>query len=335
LEILKAIKGDFNIPNTNWENGTHKVVKVKFESNPFLKILHPDQDIPIVKLTLENNFGKAREYLFGAAAVEESMAYLLEKKFYNFYDPPDYPYNAAKLLAQYVCPKMAFNEEFLFIICDAAMSSSYPGLLFYLCLLEINQRGFNPSSSARLHHFCLNVIQNRRWDIHVYFDNSKNALLGILDTLYQGEYIEYTREWFKYLIANGHNLRTSNPLFMVDLYNNEDTFTGPWEDFIFKMGFPHIVDSKDQRYFNGPIPLKDIENKIDPIYLIAISQLHDTLFLKSTKCKLEEVCVASNQKEHVNDNCRNAPWNKCSEATLCAFAALWANYGLNKMEVIL
>lgn len=56
LEIIKTIKGDFNIPNTNWENGTHKVVKVKFESNPLLKILHPDQDIPIVKLTLENNF---------------------------------------------------------------------------------------------------------------------------------------------------------------------------------------------------------------------------------------------------------------------------------------
>lgn len=262
------------------------------------------------------------------------MAYLLEKKFYNFYDPTDYPYNAAKLLAQYVCPKMAFNEEFIFTICDAALSSSYPGLLFYLCLLEIRQRDFNPKSSVELHHFCINVIEDRGWNIHGYFELSKNALSGILDALFKGEYIDHTREWFKYLIINGHNLRTKNPLFMLKLYTHEDTFSGPWEDFVFKMGFPHIVDAKNNRFFPGPIPLKSIEDKIDPIYLIAISQLQDTLLSKSSRCKLEELCLASNQKIHVNDNCRNAPWNKCSEKELCAFAALWVNYGLNEKEII-
>ncbi|WP_315823492.1 hypothetical protein [Paraflavitalea speifideaquila] len=100
--------------------------------------------IPRVLLQLENDEGRKREYEFGVDAIQESLAQMIEGKIYGGFVSNEFPYIAGKQLAEFVCPRIAADSEFLFAALDISLMSPYPGWHFYLILLEIENTGFQP-----------------------------------------------------------------------------------------------------------------------------------------------------------------------------------------------
>lgn len=88
-------------------------------------------DIDVAKFKVEYADGHQEDVYFGANAVKESMAYIMES-----YIAPvsmsaqDYPYRFADMVVEFIYPEFAVDRLNVLALCDIALLSSNPGPVF-------------------------------------------------------------------------------------------------------------------------------------------------------------------------------------------------------------
>lgn len=334
FKAMQEIRRSYGLKYPYTDDGSFVVTGLKLITKPAMEKVVPGYRIRFVELLLENKQDQKYAYNFGSDAITESMAYLLEKRFYKSEPAVSFPYCSAQLLADFVCKRIAQNEEFLYTVCDVSLLSTYPGWMFYLILLEIEQQNFIPKCSEELFDFGVKVMEERGWKIWDDFAKSREALNIIVNNLCGIKELGPTRLWLKTIVNAGYNLRLKCPYFMIGLYKDENTFGKCWEAVVATLGYPEMHDSENNRFFSPPLALKNLQNEIHPTFLLAFWQLHDLLLRNQLKCNLIDVCKQSKQKDYVNENCEKAPWLQADQELFCVFAALWVMFGFNKKKVI-
>ena len=334
LRALNEIKGDCRIRNLIG-NIECDIKKISLASSDNIDQVIKGGKIHLLKLELMDKAKNIYNYIFGAEAVSESMAYLIEQKFSKNMPLEGYPYCAAKKLAEFVYKAISENDEFLFTICDVSLMTTSPGFSYYIILLEMSLQEFFPKSSKELFDFSLDILKNRGWNIFEDFEHTKTGLLHVFNRIFNRPEFKETNEWFNLIINNSFELRKSNPYIISSLYNDEP-FGKSWSTIVAMLGMPMVYNSENKRWFSSPVSLKQNENNIDPIFLYAFWQLHDLLCMgkNAISCKLIEFCKASNQRDMVDDNCVTSPWEKISGEKVCSFCALWVSYGLENKKVV-
>ncbi len=329
LKIMKAIQGGDEI-SEGLDDATTFVQDPKLVKNPEFDQQYPGFTQHFVRLLLRDAQGKEGEFDFGETAVSETMAYLLESKFYGDSLHSRIPYESAKMLAAHSYSPMAGNNEWLFALCDVALLSAYPGRMFYQILIEMSKLEFIPEMAADIYDFGIKVIYDMGFDIWSDFERAKNGAIHVIGEIYKHDHYAPTCEWFIYLLETGYDIRINNPTFMLQLYQEPDPFDGYWITVVGRMGKPPINNISEQRSFDPPAAFQKNKDKIDPIFLLAVRELHNSLmFGRREGCGLYKTCIDVH-----DDRCKAVPWERSGDAQQCPYASLWTLYGFNKKQVI-
>lgn len=297
--------------------------KVDYMRHIVLKLMHPV--LPVV------------DYTFGETAVAETMAYLIESKFFGIAAPAKWPYLSGKELAQYIYPPVAANNEKLLALCDIALMHPAPGWAFFTILEELAATGAPPVNAEQLIDFARVSYAKRGWNIDKQLELARNGVIGRIQTLFNDPFLEPTKKWFENIVYRAADLRGNHYKFILDVYRSNDMFEEGVADMLINLGGPHTINAIGKRYLIAPQGLGITAADIHPQKLKALDQVHDMLLMPAAayRCKLLDMCRDSLPTDLVDDRCRTRPWERTRDQRLCTFSVLWNYYGLDQKKFYL
>jgi hypothetical protein len=333
MKTLRTVSGNKFVPD-GIDDKTALVSSVKLVKDADFEKLNPGSNIWFLNLRLRDNKNNVADYLFGDTAVSETMAYLMEKKFFGGEEINNFPYRSCQKLGEWMGTTLLENDEWLFALCDVAMLTSYPGRMFYQILLEMYQRDFLPDVAEHIYDYGLRLMYQNGWRVWDDFENNKNGAKIVLSDLIQHPIFIETVEWFKYILESGYQSRINNQYFMLELYRAADPYSGMWKNVMAQFGTPQIHNALGERFFSAPIELKKLEEKIEPLFLLSLQQINNTLMFGQAHCDLYRCCEKAPNIEE-DERCKTAPWERAKDEKKCAYGSLWKLYDFAKKKVTL
>lgn len=331
--ILGTMEGSYSIRN-GVDDNTAFVPNANLYIDESFKKIQPDKQVHFLNLQIEDDKGRKTNYSFGESAVSETMAYLMESKMFGEQNVANFPYKSCQKVAGYLGTNLTDNREWLFALCDMAMLSNYPGMAFYTILLDMHHANFIPEQTEQIYEFGETAMKNRGWDIWGNFETNKIGAIYVIKELFKDPIFEDTLRWFIYIIETGFNYRKANPYFMLNLYREPSPFAGSWEEINKTFGTPQLHNAKDDRYFQAPASLKDREEMIEPLFLLSLKQIQNTLYEGVYKCDLLECCRNAKIGPETDYRCVTEPWARASDEKICAYGAQWLLFGLARKKVV-
>lgn len=331
--IHRALAGDYNMRGLDPQ--TTLVIDVTLEPNKHFESLHPGTGVPFVKLTLRDRYAKKLYYGFGELAIAETMAYLMEMKFFPYKQMDDFPYRACQKLGEFMGTSITQNDEWLFALCDTALLSRYPGWMFYTMLEDMTRTSFTPNDAREIYDYGIKFMENKGLRIFESYQEAVNGVCTVLNDLFQHPFYQDTVNWFQYILQKTFSLRINDTAFMLDLYREQDSFEGRWNSVYLELGTPQLHNSQHQRFFKPPQVLFEQENGIEPLFLLTMQQIQKLLLTgkQGCACMLQPVCSQNTNGLRVDDRCQNAPWERAIDDQSCAYGALWTGYGFANTQV--
>lgn len=330
--IMRSMEGSYHVPkNINDETAISQDANLYMDEN--FRKLYPGKQLHFLNLRLMDDRGQRGDYHFGESAVSETMAYLMEEKLFGAQRVLNFPYRACQKVGGYLNTHFTDNKEWLFALCDLAMCCPYPGMAFYTMLLDFHHSGFAPKHTEEIYEDGERTLKQRGWNIWKEFETNKNSAIYVVKQLFNHPIFTDTLNWFTYLLQAGFEYRKKNPYFMLQLYREESPFHGSWKDMYVNFGTPQLHNQDHKRYFCAPSIMKDKEKNIEPLYLLSLKQVHDTLYDGKSKCDLYECCKNAELGPETDYRCVTEPWLRVKDEKACAFAAQWALYGLANKKV--
>lgn len=343
--IYKLPKGTFNVPFGIEDNNDNvklnqEIVKLTWGDSDIksvfsiksIKILEDTMSYPspikqIPSVCIETNDNDC--ITFGAIAIMESMAYLMEQfNIEKYIKSSEFPYSAAQKVATHVCHSFAKNPLNILALCDMSLMLSNPGDIFFDFLNQVNN----------------NKIQiNKPEDVYDYFYSSKYLLAGKERTLLNcfssfssivadllksylkdSSYFNHYHSWIDKTINSGMEYRKNNPYFVLDIAKgNYIKQNQTFASFLNNIGSPLI--GNDCNFYYRFQTTSGIDFSIE--FFKAIHQLEQLFSTGKISCELYNWC--SNSKEtSVDDRCKKSPWERCRDTKLCPYAVLWKHWDL-------
>lgn len=263
----------------------------------------------------------------GTRAMKESMAYLVEQLCTSDYEKsPDYPYNIARLICDYMLGENRIDNISLLALCDISLLTSNPGISFYrnLCMIRDG------------------VLEVKRpEDIYDYFyqshsityDTGKVVLsitdylqsacmaLGALKEYYALNRLKDLNEWLDKVFSIGAFFRFQRPYFMLEMARGaKDKANGVLQFFAKEIGSPLMENNQGQMF---KLQLAGGEPPTE--YLYVLEQIYYLFKEGKKECALKPWCtVKSGEPEApADDRCDTAPWLRCRDNNLCPYAVFW------------
>lgn len=262
-----------------------RYINVRYD-NPYVKYLTQIILIP----------ARGRSVVFGARAIMESMAYLIEMFITRgSTTPPDFPYLSAELVVDKIYPE--FGDDMLRVIalCDCCLQFSQPGKIFVQSLEIFKENHFLPDNANEvIDHFyktpCEQMGQER---------NLADGL--ILQGLSVGERLKIYMNHPSFrpfhnvvhkLIGFGLRERLMNRYFMLDIVRNGYVLSNRlMQRYIREVGTPIITDC-NLNYWEVP-PIGYSQDNYWLEYFPAIEQVYNCLSEGQDICELYTWCEKS------------------------------------------
>lgn len=302
--------------------------------------LIPDADImrlipnsPLVELTVSVDGFADETYILGETAIAESMAYLIESKFYDGGSASKYPYMVVEELIDYLKLPNLNTPEYRFALCDIALMHPMPGWALYTILTRFKTESFSPQDSKEILDRGMQIYADLGWHVLQQMENAANGLAHIINELYNHEYFEATRQWFYLIVIRGYQLRKENPYLLLDLFLEDRAFSDSLTYIWHNLGGPHCINGKNERVLKEPAGLHG--TNIHPQHLLVLYQLNDFLLMGKKECRLYPICSNSYNKELVDERCLRNPWDRANDDMGCPFAAAWTLFGFHQKNITL
>lgn len=335
LRMRKRMQGSYKVRD-GMDDGSTKITNIRLKKDEDMEIQFPGSAlVHHLVLELKDGEGEAMEYIFGEAVVSEAMALLMESKYFETDPATNFPYHACRLLAVHLETNLMDSDEILFALCDVALMASYPGMMFYRILLDMHQKEFKPQSGEEVINYGIKFMEEAGWDVYGDFEKSMNGACHVIKTLFQHPIFTDTVEWICYLFRLGFQCRVETPYFMIQLFREPTAFEGFWNNVMAQWGNPELHNNTPKRAFAAPLALKNKETTIEPIMLLALKEVQETLLNGKTHCDLHQFCRHNTNGLIVDERCNEAPWLRSSDEPTCAYGALWAALGLRGKKVVL
>lgn len=273
---------------------------------------------------------------FGTLAIKESMAYLVEKLCTTqHHTSPDFPYNIARLISDYVLGESTLENIDLFALCDVSLMVSNPGLFFYGILNKIKRRELVITKPEDIYDFYYEsnsisyaadtVIPT----IHDYLINAFSALDAI-QKYYSLNKLQDLNQWLEKVFCLGVALRTQQRYFMLEMVRgNKDKQNGVLQFFAKEIGSPLIENNQ------GKVFKLNTKDGVAPTeYLYVLEQIHDLFKQGKIACAMKSWCIQmpGQPAAPADDRCDKAPWSRCNDQNLCPYALFWYHRKLSGFE---
>lgn len=292
----------------------------------------PDELNLFLRIDIKDESETETHFWFGAIAIMETMTYLFQGKFFDTTGTPIFPYKSGIILANHISKKVDANSEFIYALCDVSLFSQFPGLAFYDILQEIENSDVVLNKAEDIYDLGFKYIE-KRWGLWDKFENSRDALIHIITSLYGHQAFATVKEWLLHIIDQGYKMRCENPYFMLELYRQ----TKPVSENLFtiykRLGSPETMNSEKKRWFAAPDALKEKADQVHTAFLLGFKQIQELLLFGIKNCVLIDHCEGTEPPMPINKFCNSSPWGKANEDPLCPFAALWKSFGLDKKKI--
>lgn len=273
---------------------------------------------------------KGDKVVFGSRAIMESMAYMMERKITRgSVSAPDYPYNAAEMVVDYIYPEFGKDNLNIIALCNACMQFSEPGKTFIQSLEIFRKQNFLPNNANLvIDHFCscpciqmgkdTNMIQGLVFMGMKVGEQLKSYLKGI--------FFKPFHNVVHNLLGFGMNGRIHNRYFMLDIVRNGYVMDNPlMKRYIRTIGTPVIRDCNDDYWFVPSFGKSMSDYWIE--YFPAVEQVYKCLAKGNTICDMIPLCEKS--PDVIEDNrCWYCPWKRVEDSRLCPYAVLWKHWNL-------
>ena len=298
-----------------------------FISNP------PISEIKNIVLNQNDNMRS-----FGAIAIMESMAYILERLCSpNAYvSSPDYPYRAAELVAIYYDAKFGNDLLRVLALCDMSLQNSNPGLCFVNIMKLVGEGKLLFDTPESIYDYFYNRRVKSVYGRVTSWQDSYNKLLNQVDTCLQDyikgiDSLKSYHEWINHLVDFSRDWRNNDRYFLLKMARkNYLKKNDCWGYTVARIGSPLMVNANNH-YFK--LPYDGMQEGESVEMYAALKEIYK-LFLEGNKpCGLLTWCNDSLESTP-NELCNTAPWKKVGETKLCPYAFFWRHWGLTGCEPV-
>ena len=329
-KICRLTNGDFE------ESSHYSVLSVDEWSDVLADDIISNSPIDEIKNIVLNPNDNMRS--FGAIAIMESMAYILERLCSpNAYVPsPDYPYRAAELVAQYYDANFGNDLLKVLALCDMSLQNSNPGLCFVNIMKEIKEENLQFDTPESIYDYFYGQKVKRVDGSVTSLLDFYNEMLDQVDACLQ-DYIKGIdslnsyHEWINHLVAFSKDWRNKDRYFLLKMARiNDLKKNGCWGYAVARVGSPLMVNANNH-YLKLPY---DGMRKGESVEMYAaLKEIFSLFFDGSKSCGLLTWCNDSPESTP-NELCNTAPWKKVGETKLCPYAFFWRHWGLTGCEPV-
>ena len=298
-----------------------------FISNP------PISEIKNIVLNQNDNMRS-----FGAIAIMESMAYILERLCSpkSYVSSPDYPYRAAELVAQYYDANFGNNLLKVLALCDMSLQNYNPGLCFVNIMKEVKAGKLQFVTPESIYDYFYNRRVKSVYGRVTSWQDSYNKLLDQVDTCLQDyikgiDSLKSYHEWINHLVDFSRDWRNNDRYFLLKMARKNDLKKNDcWGYAVARIGSPLMVNANNH-YFKLPYDGMQ-EGEAVEMYA-ALKEIYKLFFEGNKPCGLLTWCNDSLESTP-NELCDTAPWKKVGETKLCPYAFFWRHWGLTGCEPV-
>ena len=161
---------------------------------------------------------------FGAMAIMESMAYIMERLCSpkGFVKSPDFPYRAAELIAQHYNADFASNLEKVLALCDMALQNSNPGFCFVSLMKNIQSGKLNFDAPEDVYDYFYGLksydVYGNENSLEIVFNKLLETIDGCLnDYVKDVLQLESYHAWIKHLVGFAKEWRSNDRYFLLKM----------------------------------------------------------------------------------------------------------------------
>ena len=328
-QVGNATLGDSYVPS---HIQTANIVDIEIDdykliSNPNLP--HIQQ----VTLCLRTQQGEDEYYSFGALAIMENMAYLMERLCSpnSYIKSPNYPYMVAERVSDFYVNGYSNNSEMILALCDMCLMTSNPGYIYVEVMQGIKNGNlhFNKPEDVCDHFYSL--TSRSVYGVELSFIKSFELSLSTAITkmkAYIKDIPDITDDfysWIDKLYSFAMECRNNNKYYFLEMARaGELNKNQKLRHTINQIGTPLMT--QDNKHFYK-IPHNINSPKTDVEYFKAIGQITSLFDIGEKQCSLYEWCKKS-PLNPTNIHCMNSPWVKSIEDNICFYALLWKHWNL-------
>lgn len=289
------------------------------------KLINPT----IIEVTYNDHLGNANVFEFGALAIVENMAYIIESECYPNCEPsPDLPYKAAEKLVELIHPSFANDRLNVLALCDASLQIFHPGQFFYETLLKIKNDKITFKKPEEIYSYCRSIQPPFNFhgatDFRSLLLAQSHLAISQITGYFNDPHFQPIKEWLENMIRTAVDYRIFNESFPLDLARGKKLDVNvPFSDFYKRVGTPLVTNNKGDAVLYDP---KIKTNKADYTIIWAIDQIHQVFWGNQRNCELKPVC--NEGKIKIDGRCDNEPWLRVNDKDLCPFAIMWRHWGL-------
>lgn len=273
-------------------------------------------------------------FQFGALAIMESMAYILERLCSpsGYVSSPEFPYSSAEKVAAYYSNTFAENLLLVLALCDMSLQSSNPGMVFYNFMVGIHKGDLSFSTPEEIYDYFYSIDMfsanlGRSSFLHqfnVLIDKVGDILKSYMiipgfDTTYH--------KWIDCIVDFAKDWRNIDRYYLINMARIPDLLKNGALGKAFKeIGSPVMVNNMNDYFIIPPDVLNKGSLGIGLEIFMALNQIDDLFKSGIKKCRLIKFCNKSFPGT-VDSNCLASPWNRSSYPQLCLFCIFWKHWG--------
>lgn len=275
------------------------------------------------------NEGNCTSFHFGALALMESMANLLERRLYELPQSLSYPYDAARMVADFICADSMLGDLELCELCEASLMFFNPAQLFIDALKRIVQEQPDFSGPNSCYTWAMRSFQLETNSAEQEFEVAAQLAAKQLDDLFTVEPIK-SEHWGKRLVEAGSQFRLkgfslSATLWALDPVRARAVLVG----IIRSIGFPLTIDSSGELWVR-----RSDAGLFTPVLFPIFHAIHEIVEGKRTDCWMFRTCQGQVGYCETNTDCQNRPWVRSKLGMRCYFSDVWRMWGLEDVELI-
>ena len=277
-----------------------------------------------LRLKCQTGETEAREFVFGAMAIIESMANLVENHILTS-DRED-------LCIQYdiveiICQKTSFlsgNKAIMVALCDFSLMTTHPGYYFFYIIGAMRKNNFIPKTANDIYKFSDSLLDSGHIQM---FDKRFTSVNERLTSLFpeQNPLFKDVGVFLRQCINKAYAFRKTKPYYWGNLMELEaGDALNSLIDLTQSIGFTLLVDDYNNCYSSD-----GEQEKL--LLLPAYSAIYSVFSTSGNfKCSNLELCEKMENIE-TDNNCLFSPWKRSeqnADGKVCAFGAIWNAWNL-------
>lgn len=284
---------------------------------------------PLIEMDVIDGKDNKQTINFGACAVMESMAYMMERYIAPIQSSaPDFPYTIAEMLVQVHYPEFAKESLNIIALLDASLLTSAPGHTFVCHVVEFKEDGWLPDTPEDVYRRVLDAgfkVSGSHPCMRTYdeeMEEMRKMAINSTETYFNDSMVKF-RKWIEETYSRGFALRIEKPFFMLDLARGGDIMHNPYAKFLIEelVGTPIMTNPRAEATIKSP----NVHFESDFFLFPVVGQMIKLFDSGDCKCELKPICQTMGGP--VDEKCDTEPWShEVKMTTLCPYSLLWHNW---------